>query len=135
MATFALHGARRVVAPSSSFMSDQAMEKLLKQKLEALCAKDVIQGQVDQHLAHEKAILLKGGYQISQQHLGAMLGFAGPSLQGEGGAEASETIHDVPVVANAAMRDVMERYGEDVAELRERRNMELKEIVGMENMR
>ncbi|EKX32347.1 hypothetical protein GUITHDRAFT_121488 [Guillardia theta CCMP2712] len=132
IALFAVHGARRVISPSSTFISDQQLEKLLKEKLEAICVKNVIQGEVNQHLAHQKAILLKGGHQIGPQQLGSLLGFQEAK---EDEVEASATSLDVPVSENAAMQDVMSRYGEDVAELRDRRNTELKEIVGMENMR
>eukprot|EP00960_Hanusia_phi_P038387 753409-Hanusia_phi.AAC.1 len=126
------HGARRWLPGSRNFMADQRIRQALEEELKGLNSSRRMKEVVDKEMARRKAILLRGGVQLDEDGLLDLLAMTPTKTatvspeEGGGGGDGGQ---------RRVMLDILERYGKDVSELRERRNRELREIVGMENMK
>ncbi|EKX32346.1 hypothetical protein GUITHDRAFT_121487 [Guillardia theta CCMP2712] len=126
------HGARRWLPGSRNFMADQKIRQSLQDELKARGSSQRMKEVVDKEMARRKAILLRGGVQIDEDGLLDLL-----TMQSSSSASVAPAPEDAGEGEGQrrVMLDILERYGKDVSELRERRNRELREIVGMENMK
>eukprot|EP00960_Hanusia_phi_P066460 766402-Hanusia_phi.AAC.2 len=135
------HAVRKVLPLGTKYMSDEEFHTLLKEERAKIGKASKVQSEVNRKLEDKKEILLRGGVRLDVNGLQRLLerkagkGSKQVTPVGEDGEKHDRTYGMVDGYGNDMVLDVMERYGSNVLEQRERRNQEFKELVGIENMR
>ena len=150
------HGFRRMlsVCGTSSFISDQEMLRALQEELKLLGAenevskKEVAKGIVDVHQqhGHHQVVLLPGAKSVNKTDMARLVRFvpfvhssAGSCCGAGRGMPSSEWLQDsaeASVLAGGdAVLDLMQRYGNDLAEFQEKRDKEILHMIQIENHR
>ena len=134
------HAVRKVLPLGSRFMSDEEFHKLLQEEKAKVGKTSKVQSEINRKLEDKKEILLHGGVRLDVNGLQRLLESKSSKGSKQVTPETEDEHHDrttgmVDGYGNDMVLDVMERYGSNVLEQRERRNQEFKEVVGIENMR
>jgi len=135
------HAVRRVLPFGSRFLSDEHFQRILKDEKTKLGQGQRIQSEINRKLEDKKEILLRGGVRVDLNNLQRIV--QPGKVRGNYQVSPTEAENDAKGAAEASAEafaddmvlDVMDRYGSNVLEHRERRNHEFKELVGIENMR
>ncbi|EKX47388.1 hypothetical protein GUITHDRAFT_106834 [Guillardia theta CCMP2712] len=132
------HEVKRLVLPGSSFISNQRLKQRLLEEKERMQQMHKVKLDISKRMAYQRAILIRGGIKVDYQDLELFLGkTGGPRVHPvEGQAEGQEDGEEVGGMEDSeAIHNLLDRYGEDLSELQDRKNQDFKLILEIENMR